>query len=314
MTTETQIDIRPRGPFSWAASLDVLERWEPVRRHRRERDEVTRIAFPLDGDFTPVAAALRWTEGALRVEVAGSDRLDAVARQVARTFSLDHDGTGFPAVGERDPELGRVMAELPGLRPVCFTSPYETAAWAVLCGGTSMARAIVLQDRVLAEHGHRLRVAGADVLAFPAPERLLRVTAVSGLGAEKIERLHGVARAALDGRLDAERLRALGPEAGPASVLGIRGIGPFWAQGIYLRGCGIVDAFPDEPLAIAALGHLHGHGDQPAPDVLRRLTEPLRPYRMWACFLLRVAAGRGIVPGVAGREGAIRALRGGRRR
>src|SRR5437660_1579490 len=155
MTTETQIDIS--GPFSWAASLDVLERWEPVRRHRRERDEVTRIAFPLDGDFTPVAAALRWADGALRVGV--------------------------------------------------------------------------------------------------------------------------------DGRLDAERVRALGPEAGPASVLGIRGIGPFWAQGIYLRGCGIVDAFPDEPLAIAALGHLHGHGDQPAPDVLRRLTERLRPYRMWADFL-----------------------------
>jgi DNA-3-methyladenine glycosylase II len=92
-----------------------------------------------------------------------------------------------------------------------------------------------------------------------------------------------VARAALDGRLDAERLRALGPVAGPASVRGIRGIGEFWSSGIYLRGCGIVDVFPDEPL---------------------------RPYRMWAAFLLRVAAGQGIVPGVAGREATIRRLSG----
>jgi DNA-3-methyladenine glycosylase II len=306
VTTETQIDIRPAGPFSWDAALDVLAGWAPVRRHRPARRELTRIAFPLDGEFTPVAVALWWEDGVLRGDVTGSDRLDAVARQVARTFSLDHDGTGFPAVGERDPELGRVMAALPGLRPVCFTSPYEAAAWAVICGGTSMARAAAVQDHLLAAHGHRLRAGGADVLAFPEPDRLLSAGTLPGLGAEKVERLRGVARAALDGLLDADRLRALGPDAAPASVRGIRGIGEFWSQGIYLRGCGVVDVFPDEPLSVAALGHLHGQGDRPAPDVLQVLTEPLRPYRMWACFLLRVAAGRGIVPGVAGREGAIR--------
>src|SRR5437879_101417 len=99
-----------------------------------------------------------------------------------------------------------------------------------ISGPFSWAASLDVLERWDPVRRHRLRVAGADVLAFPAPERLLRVTAVSGLGAEKVERLHGVARAALDGRLDAERLRALGPEAGPASVLGIRGIGPFWAQ------------------------------------------------------------------------------------
>jgi hypothetical protein len=36
------------------------------------------------------------------------------------------------------------------------------------------------------------------------------------------------------------------------------------------------------------------------------LTERSAPFRMWVCFLLRVAAGRGFIPGVAGREMAIR--------
>jgi hypothetical protein len=89
----------------------------------------------------------------------------------------------------------------------------------------------------------------------------------------------------------------------------IRGIGPFWSQGIYLRGCGIVDVFPDEPLSVAALGHLHGLGDRPAPRVLAELTEQYRPYRMWVCFLLRVAAGGGLIEGVSDREGAIRNAR-----
>ena len=297
---ERHIAIEPVGPFSWPAALDVLATWAPIRRHAGGPG----LAFPLDGDFTPVAVALRWERGALRGQVTGSDRLDAVSRQVARIFSLDHDGRGFPSLAERDPALGAVMAALPGLRPVCFTSPYDAAAWAVISPRIGLARAAIAQDRLLAEHGRPLRVAGAEVRAFPEPERLLRVRTVPGLSAEKIDRLHGVARAALDGRLDAERLRTLGDEGGPESLREIRGIGPFWSQGVYLRACGIVDAFPAEPMALAALGRLHGLGDQPDPEAVRRLTDRLRPYRMWACFLLRVAAGRGLIAGLSPRPAA----------
>src|SRR2546430_1512443 len=292
VTSEAETAIRPSGPCSGAAALDVLSRWGPVRRHAPGGAPVVRLAFPLDGDFRPVAVGLRDDGGVLHGEVAGTDRLDAVATQVARTFSLDHDGTGYPEVGERDPAVGRLMAALPGLRPVCFTSPYETAAWAILSARTSMAHAAVLLERLLAGHGHPLTVAGAEVRAFPEPERLLRLTSLDGLSAERVARLRGVARAALDGLLDARRLRELGDEAGPASVLGIRGIGEFWAQGIYVRGCGIRDVFPGEPLAVAALGQLHGLGDRPSDAAIRELTESHRPFRMWVCLPLRGPARR----------------------
>jgi DNA-3-methyladenine glycosylase II len=307
---DQEISIVPSGPFSWERALDMLRGWAPVRRHGRGDDALTRLAFPLDGDHTPVAVALRFEDGALRCAVAGTDRTDAVARQVARTFSLDHDATGYPAVGGRDPELGRLMAALPGFRPVCFTSPYEAAAWAVISPRIGKDRAAEVNERLVAEHGHALKVAGAEVRAFPEPERLLRLEHVPGLSAEKLRRLHGVARAALDGRLDAERLRALGDEAAPASLRAIPGIGEFWSSGIYLRACGIADVFPAEPLSVAALGHLHGLGDRPSPDQLAMLTDRLRPYRMWAAVLLRVASGRGLVPGVAGRERQIRSAAG----
>jgi DNA-3-methyladenine glycosylase II len=300
-----QLKIEPRGPFSWTAALGIQGSFAPTSHHPQGAETVT-LAFPLDGSFVPVAVALRFADGALRGEVAGTGDVQAVARQVARIFSLDHDGSGYPEVGRRDPAVGRLMEALPGLRPVCFTSPYETAAWGVMSQRIGMRQAAAIKERLIAEHGHPLRVAGEQVRSFPTPERLLQVPAVAGLSGEKVERLHGVARAALDGLLDAERLRKLGDEAAPASLLAIPGIGPFWSQGIYLRGCGIRDVFPEEPLSIAALGHLHGYGDPPDAATVLRLTEPYRPFRMWVCFLLRVAAGRGLVPGVAGREGAIR--------
>jgi hypothetical protein len=80
---ERQIAIRARGPFSWTAALDVLAHWAPVRRHRTAGSPVVNLAFPLDGDFAPVAVALRDDGGLLRGEVVGTNDLDRVAAQAA---------------------------------------------------------------------------------------------------------------------------------------------------------------------------------------------------------------------------------------
>jgi DNA-3-methyladenine glycosylase II len=303
---QTEIAIKPLGPFSWAAANDVGRNFGPVRHNWQEAGGV-RMTFLLDGTFAPVGVDLRFEDGAVRGEVAGTSDLAAVERQVARIFSLDVDATAYPEIGRRDPRVERLMDAMPGLRPVCFTSPYETATWAIMSQRISMAQAATIKARLIAEHGHPLSVGGVEVRCFPTPERLLEVESVPGLAAEKVERLHGAARAALAGLLDCERLRALGEEAGPASLRVIPGIGPFWSTGIYLRGCGIQDVFPDEPVAIAALGRLHGIGDQPTLEQIRELTDLYSPFRMWVCFLLRVSAGRaGLIEGVAGNEMNLR--------
>jgi DNA-3-methyladenine glycosylase II len=302
---KAQIEITPRGPFSWELANDIGRNFGPVKHNWPEPGAV-RLTFLLDGGFDPVAVDLRFEEGVIRGEVAGTDDLTAAAEQVARVFSLDADGAGYPLVAQRDPKVGRLMEALPGLRPVCFTSPYECAAWAVTSQRISMRQAAAIKARLIAEHGHHLSVGGHEVGCFPRPEKLLQVESVPGLSAEKVERLHGVARAALSGILDCGRLRTLGDEAGPESLRVIPGIGPFWASGIYLRGCGIQDVFAEEPISIAALGHLHGLGDRPTTGQVAELTEPYRPYRMWVCFLLRVAVNRELLPGVAGREMSLR--------
>jgi DNA-3-methyladenine glycosylase II len=302
---QTEIAIKPLGPFSWEAANDVGRNFGPVRHNWQEAGAV-RMTFLLDGSFAPVAVDLRFEAGALRGSIAGTTDVRAVERQVARVFSLHVDGTGYAEVGRRDPKIGRLMEALPGLRPVCFTSPYETAAWAVVSQRISMAQAARIKADLIVEHGELLTPGGREVRCFPTPARLLEVDSVPGLAAEKVERLHGVARAAQSGLLDCERLRALGDEEGPASVRVIPGIGPFWSSGIYLRGCGIQDVFPDEPISMAALGMLHGIGDDPTAEQVRQLTDNYSPFRMWVCFLLRVAANRGLIDGVPGNEMNLR--------
>jgi len=51
--------------------------------------------------------------------------VEAAARQVACVFALDHDATGYAALGQSEPGLGAIMAELDWLRLISFTSPYD---------------------------------------------------------------------------------------------------------------------------------------------------------------------------------------------
>jgi len=243
-------------------------------------------------------------------DVAGTTNHQAAVDQAARILSLNHDATTYPEVGQRDPRIGTLMEALPGLRPLCFLSPYECAAWAVISQRISMKQGAAIQCRLVEEYGNMVEVAGEAASCFPHPETLLQIAAFPGLASVKIDRLHGVARAALDGILDVRKLLELGPVDAPLSVRSIPGIGTFWSSGIYLRACGVTDIFADELISIAALGALHGLGDRPSRPQIEERTNQYRPWRMWVCYLLRVAAGSaGLIEGIAGREVAIRQAR-----
>jgi DNA-3-methyladenine glycosylase II len=205
-------------------------------------------------------------------------------------LSLDHDATGYPEVGQRDPVVGALMEIRPGLRPPLFHSPYEAAAWSVLSARRPERQMAAVRDRLAAEHGGSFDVAGQQVAAFPAPEALLAVRAVPGLPDVKVERLHAVARAAAEGRLDVHRLRALGPEEARVQVQTLPGIGPFYAALIVLRAIGFPDVpVTEEPMALELMGRLYGLGGPATAADVARLTDAWRPWRTWTTVLLRAA-------------------------
>ena len=183
-----RIAIEPKGPFSWYGATNVLGQFAPMQRHWGDNADVVRLAFPLDETFAPVAVALRFDGEVLRGDVAGTDDLSAVTAQVARIFSLDYDGTDYPLVGERDPKIGALMAALPGLRPVCFTSPYETAAWAIISQRISMRQAARIQNDLLAAHGHPVGPRPSTEPTSPSPTRRDELTWMATKGTKWVLR------------------------------------------------------------------------------------------------------------------------------
>ena len=287
--------VRPLGPFSLAAAKDFASHWEPVSSDAR-RDEPLVLGFRTDGSHEAAAAALTQApNGAVTILVGGTDDPSAAA-QAQRIVSLDVDASTYPAVGEREPAIGRLMAELPGLRPVLFASPYEAACWAVLSQRISLRQAASLQSQLTAALGDVVEVGGREQAVFPHPRQLVDAQELPRVPSVKADRLRGIGRAAMDGELDIDGLRDLDAQTAVTRLQRLPGIGPFWASLIYLRATGVRDVFPDEPMSIAALASLYGLGAEPSPAAVQAVTDSFAPWRTWVSVLLRVAASRGHVP------------------
>ncbi len=280
--TET-VAIEVRGRFDLSASARFVEGFAPAgpRPPRRAPGTLT-LAFPAAPSWRTAAVRLRQDGRTVLAEIdAHPDDAESVADHARRILSLDVDATAFDAMD--DPYVATLRERRPGLRPVLFHSPYEAACWAVIGHRIRIAQAAAIKQRM----AERLGEEAGGLMGFPSPERLLATDDVPGLAPVKVERLHAIAHAALEGRLDAGRLRAAETAAALIELQRIPGIGLFSAELILIRGAGHPDVFPaSERRLHDEMGHMYSLED-PSVTRLAAIAQDWRPYRSWVSFLVR---------------------------
>lgn len=275
--------LSARGPFALAEAARFQGTFPAFAGGARAE-----FAFPADGVWTTVG--VRVTDDLTGHIVANPGDLpaDAIARNVSRILSLDVDGRGFAEVGRRDEVIGDLQRQFPGLRPVLFGSPYEAAAWALLCHRISMKQAATLRRRLSEELGDTVDFGDHTLAAFPPPDRLATLEPMPGMMIRKVENLRALGEAALAGDLDADLLRDMPVEQALTHLKKLQGIGPFSAELTLIRGAGVPDLFPREtPRLRTVMAQLYDLGPEPALAQLDAIAQAWRPYRSWATFLLR---------------------------
>jgi DNA-3-methyladenine glycosylase II len=292
-----RLELAPSGPFSLAAAASFG--FGPTEGRAGRFDGVLRYAFALDRGSGYAGVELRQADDDAPVtgEVHGGGDPPAVARQLARVLSLDHDGEAFLEVGQRDPVIGRLQREFPGQRPVLFFSPYEAAAWSVISARQRGIPAAQVRATISERWGECFNLSGRQEWAFPQPDRLLDAgeLSVPGLNEEKERRLLGIAEAARAGLLEVAALQSLGPQDAFVELQRLRGIGPFYASLIVVRACGFADApLPvAEPKVLANATRFYGLAEPLTLERFTELAEAWRPFRTWATVLVRLAGDRG---------------------
>ncbi|MDX6280128.1 MAG: DNA-3-methyladenine glycosylase [Kribbellaceae bacterium] len=271
--TRHEVIVEVLGPWSLAMSKQFWEGFAPGALPSQGEQQEMRTVFRVEGDWSRAEVRVTQQDDAARIVVEGDGDLGRAVAQTCRFLSLDVDGRGWAQVAERDAVIADAQEQLPGLRPCGFHSPYEAAAWSVLSQRIRIVQAAKLRDELVREHGQDG--------AFPAPERLRSLDLE--LPGRKTEYLHAVAEAALDGRLDGDTLRAMDVDDAVSAVQEVKGLGPFAAELVVLRGANAPDAIPhNERRLDEEITFRYG-----ADRTLAEVSENWRPFRTWAAVHLR---------------------------
>lgn len=283
--TKHSFELEAPFGFSLAAAADFYAGFAPMGGAARQAGARLQLALRLDETFEAVVATLLQDGARVRVEVEGTARVDLLTAQLTRMLGLDADGRAWAAVGEVDPVLGAVKRHFPGFFTAGFPSPYEAGVGGVLSQRSSVRQAAATRRELSERHG--TLVGGLAVL--PSPEQLLEVRSFPGIAERKLEVLHGLARAALDGTIDARGLRAMPIERALEALEELHGVGPWTAAHMLLRGASLQDALPlAEPRVLRAFTLAY---ERPESDFVR-CAEAWRPFRMWASIVLVRNLGR----------------------
>ena len=106
----------------------------------------------------------------------------------------------------------------------------------------------------------------------------------------KVEWLRELARAAVDGHLDAAALRAAEPQEALERLRELPGVGAFSAELILVRGAGAPSLLPTAETRLRrAVALAYGLPGEPTLAELAAIAEEWRPLRSWVSLLLRAA-------------------------
>lgn len=209
------------------------------------------------GPIIARAEQLRADELDITIE---SDARDAgeharVLALVGRTLGVDRDLTHFGRAAAEVPWLEPLARRLRGIKPPRYPTLWEAFINAVVFQQVSLHAASAIVGRLIVAFGIPLESDGTSIFLFPDAERVLDVPVEElravGLSASKVSTLRAAGEAILSDNLDAAMLEGL-PSAEAADLLQqIKGVGPWTATVILLRGFGRLDAFPMNDSGVA---------------------------------------------------------------
>ncbi|MFN2448809.1 MAG: DNA-3-methyladenine glycosylase [Candidatus Baltobacteraceae bacterium] len=232
----------------------------------------------------------------VRVTIAGEDPqrwLPVVERMLGLNVLLDE----WRLRTEPFPWLASLAHELRGLKPPRYPSVWEALAHAIVFQQISIHAAASIMRRVVEQLAPPMAVAAGTLHPFPPPQALLAasddVLRSAGLSANKVAHLRSAATAVLDGVVSQARIETLDTAQALESLTRIRGIGPWSAAVVLLRGFARLGVFPLNDSGVArSIRLLSGNHDL---DV-NALLEALGPMRGMLYFHLLLGRMRNLTP------------------
>ena len=195
------------------------------------------------------------------------------------------------------PWLANLTKQLQGMHPPRYPTLWEALAHAIVFQQISIHAATAIMRRTVHAMSAPVEQAGVAYHPFFTPSQVLYAPdeplRAAGLSVNKIEHLRSAAAAIEDGAVSEAILAPLGSEQAAERLRTVRGIGPWSAAVVLLRGLGRLDVFPLKDSGVAqSLRALSGDPELDADALL----EALGPVRGMLYFHLLLGRMRNLAP------------------
>jgi AraC family transcriptional regulator of adaptative response / DNA-3-methyladenine glycosylase II len=231
--------------------------------------ETYRRSLDLPGGVGVVGLVAHDDHVAARIELSSWSDLGVAVQRIRRLLDLDCDPAAVDAALGSDTALGPLVAAAPGRRAPASVDPYETAIRAVIGQQVSVAGARTVAGRIVEVIGRTFGEPLDDIArVFPRPGELaVAPDEAFPMPAARRDTIRRLARAVADG--DIELDVGSDPVVAHRQLLALKGIGPWTADYVVMRGLGHPDTFLTNDLGVRhALDRLDlagEHGSKWAP-------------------------------------------------
>jgi len=231
-------------------------------------------AMLIDGQ--PVEIVIQF-HNALAACSVDSGNPDAAKHAVERMLGLTLDATAFEQRFLDDPLLGAVIQRQRGLRIPLTPTPWEALSWAIMGQQISVQMAVLLRRELIRATGHPH---ANGLYAHPSAETVARLSVETlrslKFSKPKAEYLIAAAQAVASGDVPLT-------EESSALLTGIRGIGPWTLQYLFLRGLGLPDCLPAGDVGLAR-GLERLSGKRPSEREVKQMMARYAPFRSLATY------------------------------
>ena len=291
MRRTAPLPVRP--PFAFALALRYLAASPSAVVEQVQEGEYVRPVF-LRGRWLLLKVREQSDSGpslhlTLEGQRIGTADLEAASTLVSRLFGTTEDVAPFLRAVRPFPRLAALARHCRGLRPILIGDPFEALIWAVIGQQINIAFAAKLKRALLDRYGGTLVEGGRRYALFPTPERLARVRPPDlrplQFSRQKADYIIGLSRAVVRGTLDFAALSGLPTAEAVARLTAFRGVGPWTAEYVLLRGLGDRDALPAADGGLRRIvGEEFGLGRLATEKEVRAIAAPLAGWRGYLAF------------------------------
>lgn len=244
--------------------------------------KITKAAF-IDGERVVVELDLKRSGRAHCSVLSGSPM--AAHRVARRILGLDIDPSGFETRLAKSPRLARLVAGRRGLRIPQTASVFEAIAWSIIGQQVNLAFAFKLRRVMIELAGEKFD----GLVAHPDAAAVARLDysdlTTRQYSRSKAQYLIDTARRIADGQLQPESWPRRSATAAAAELRAVRGIGPWSANYVLMRGCAFADCVPlgDTGLS-SSLQEFFKLAERPDARATAELMGRFAPHRSLATF------------------------------